>query len=113
MFIYNEKLPEKIYIVQVLCVEFHDAYTYLNAHATTADSRKEAQEKLDKLLQENAVFHHSITLIEPSMPFKKIKRAGALALKNRLRRLRAENYKAEQELQERINSLLALEAPQE
>lgn len=111
MFIYDEKLPKTIYLVHALAIMFEETYSYMTSICETATSQEEAQAKLDKLLQEYAVFHHSIQVITPSMPFKKIKQAGARALENRLRRLRAEHHKEEQELQERINSLLALEAP--
>ena len=115
MFIYS-KVPTHYYIARAVIYQSEPTFNYLNELSTVVETAERAQKEIDKWLKEYAVLHHEIE--RRTLPFSRAeldqKAAEALAVKLKL--LRAEHAEAERQLEEHIQSLLALpqaDKPQE
>jgi hypothetical protein len=109
MFIYSET-PTHYFIARAIVFQSEPSYSYLNELSTVVATKEKAQKEIDGWLKDYAVLHHEIERREQPFSRAELDHKAAEALAVKLKRLRAEHQRAEQQLEEHIQSLLALPA---
>lgn len=109
MFVYSET-PTHYFIARAIVFQSEPSYSFLNEISTVVETKEEAQKAIDGWLKEYAVLHHEIERREQPFSRAELDHKAAQALAVKLKRLRAEHQRAEQQLEEHIQSLLALPA---